>query len=181
MNLRSFLPTRSKPLFAVAVPEAGADSKQGGECSLTFIVAQIWLWLQERFLSPKLPRDESAVEHGLGASSAMDEARDHALELIAPGETGEVVSGMIGSDLAVRSGDRALDIAERRIHPFEWRHAARFSTRAGANCPMAACSIGEHAPAAEAVVTSFTHGAWYRVKLLSTVFSGSPTIHCEGL
>ena len=54
----------------------------------------------------------------------MDEARYHRLELItavvAPGEAGEVASGVIGAELAIGPGDRALDVAERRIDPFEW-------------------------------------------------------------
>ena len=53
----------------------------------------------------------------------MDEARDHRLELItavvAPGETDEVAPGVIGAELAIGPGDRALDVAERRIDPFE--------------------------------------------------------------
>ena len=51
------------------------------------------------------------------------ETRDHGFELIAPvvapGETGEVAPGVIGAELAIGPGDRALAVAERRIDPFE--------------------------------------------------------------
>ena len=85
----------------------------------------------------------------------MDETRDHGFELIAPvvapGETGEVAPGVIGAELAIGPGDRALDVAERRVHPFERRHAGRLSARSGADCLMAAGDLVECAPAAQAV------------------------------
>ena len=85
----------------------------------------------------------------------MDEALDHGLELIAPvvapRETGEAASGMFWTELAIAPGDRALDVAERRIHQFEWRHARRLISRAGVDRLMAARAFAEHAPAAEAV------------------------------
>ena len=47
---------------------------------------------------------EEAIGHGLGSCGAMDETRDHCLELIAPavapGEAGEIASGMVGAELA---------------------------------------------------------------------------------
>ena len=52
----------------------------------------------------------------------MDETRDHGFELIAPvvapGETGEVAPGVIGAELAIGPGDRVLDVAEHRVHPY---------------------------------------------------------------
>ena len=51
----------------------------------------------------------------------MDKAGDHGVEVVspvvAPGETGEVALGMVGTELSVGPGDRALDVAERRIDP----------------------------------------------------------------
>ena len=85
----------------------------------------------------------------------MDETRDHGFELIAPvvapGKTGEVAPGVIGAELSIGPGDRALDVAERRVHPFERRHAGRLSARPGADCLMAAGDLVECAPAAQAV------------------------------
>ena len=85
----------------------------------------------------------------------MDETRDHCLELIAPvvapGEAGEIASGMVGAELAISPGDRALDVAERRVHPFERCHAGRLSARPGADRLMAAGGFFECAPAAQAV------------------------------
>ena len=85
----------------------------------------------------------------------MDETRDHCLELIAPvvapGEAGEVAPGVIGAELAIGPGDRAPDVAERPVHPFERCHAARLSARPGADRPMAAGGFVECAPAAQAV------------------------------
>ena len=49
----------------------------------------------------------------------MDEAWDHGLEVVAPCEGGEVALGMVGAKLTVGPGDRALDVAQRRIAPFE--------------------------------------------------------------
>ena len=99
--------------------------------------------------------DEEAIGHGLGACGAMDETRDHGFELIAPvvalGETGEVAPGVIGAEVAIGPGDRALDVAEHRVHPFERRHAGRLSARPGADCLMAAGNLVECAPAAQAV------------------------------
>ena len=67
----------------------------------------------------------------------MNEARDHGVELVAPvvspGEAGEVALGMIGAELGVGSGDRALDVAERRVDPFEGRHAGGLPPGAGAD------------------------------------------------
>ena len=67
--------------------------------------------------------DEAAIGHRFGSCGAMDESRDHGPDLIAPvvapGETGEVALGMIGAEFAIGPGDRALDIAERRIDPLE--------------------------------------------------------------
>ena len=85
----------------------------------------------------------------------MDETRDHCLELIAPvvapGEAGEIASGMVGAELAISPSDRALDVAERRVHPFERCHAGRLSARPGADRLMAAGGLVECAPAAQAV------------------------------
>ena len=85
----------------------------------------------------------------------MDETRDHGFELIAPvvapGEAGEMASGMVGAELAISPGDRALDVAERRVHPFERCHAGRLSARPGTDRLMAAGGLVECAPAAQAV------------------------------
>ena len=83
--------------------------------------------------------DEDAIGHRLGSCGAMDEARDHGLELIAPvvapGEASKVALGMIRTDLAVGPGDRALDIAERRIDPFEGGRADGKCLRRTAGAP----------------------------------------------
>ena len=92
---------------------------------------------------------------GSVACGAMDETRDHCLELIAPvvapGEAGEIASGMVGAELAISPGDRALDVAERRVHPFERCHTGRLSARPGTDRPMAAGGFVECAPAAQSV------------------------------
>ena len=89
------------------------------------------------------------------ACGAMDETGDHCLELIAPvvapGEAGEIASGMVGAELAISPGDRALDVAERRVPPFERCHAGRLSARPGADRLVAAGGFFECAPAAQAV------------------------------
>ena len=36
----------------------------------------------------------------------------------------EIASGMVGAELAISPGDRALDVAERRVHPFDAMRAA---------------------------------------------------------
>ena len=62
-------------------------------------------------LSMKSSSDERSVWDGLGSVGAVNEARDHGVELVAPvvspGEAGEVALGMIGAELAVGSGDLA--------------------------------------------------------------------------
>ena len=45
---------------------------------------------------------------------------------------------MVGAKLAISPGDRALDVAERRVHPFERCHAGCLSGRPGTDRPMAA-------------------------------------------
>ena len=69
----------------------------------------------------------------------MDEAWDHGLELVAPlvalSKTGEATLGVIGAELAIGSGDGALDVAERGIDPLERRHTGRLASRAGAGLP----------------------------------------------
>ena len=73
-------------------------------------------------------------------AALWDETLDHCLELIAPvvapGEAGEIASGMVGAELAISPGDRALDVAERRVHPFERCHAGRLSARPGTDRPL---------------------------------------------
>ena len=63
--------------------------------------------------------DEDAIGHRVGSGSAMDEARDHGLVLmapvLAPRETGEVAVGTIRADLAIGPGDRARFTAEGRL------------------------------------------------------------------
>ena len=85
----------------------------------------------------------------------MDKAGDHGLEVVAPvvapGEAGEVALGMVGAELAVGPGDRALDVAERRVDPFERGHTSSLGSRAGAHRAMAAGALAEHTPTAEAV------------------------------
>ena len=85
----------------------------------------------------------------------MDEVGDLGLELIAPivatGEAGEVTLGMVGSELAVGPGDRALDVAQRRIDPFERGHTSSIGSRADADRATAVGALAEHTPTAEAV------------------------------
>ena len=92
----------------------------------------------------------------------MNEARDHGVELVAPvvspGEAGEVALGMIGAELAVGSGDRALDVAERRVDPFEGRHAGGLPPGAGADRAMASDDPVERVPAAQAVGEDLASG-----------------------
>ena len=98
-----------------------------------------------------------------GCVRRYDETRDHCLELIAPvvapGEAGEIASGMVGAELAISPGDRALDVAERRVHPFERCHAGRLSARPGADRLVAAGGFFECAPAARPSVTTAAPGA----------------------
>ena len=100
--------------------------------------------------------------NGLGSCGAVNEARDHGVELVAPvvspGEAGEVALGMIGAELAVGSGDRALDVAERRVDPFEGRHAGGLPPGAGADRAMASDDPVERVPAAQAVGEDLASG-----------------------
>ena len=111
--------------------------------------------MQWDLLTMKVIRDERSVWDGLGSCGAVNEARDHGVELVAPvvspGEAGEVALGMIGAELAVGSGDRALDVAERRVDPFEGRHAGGLPPGAGADRAMASDDPVERVPAAQAV------------------------------
>ena len=98
----------------------------------------------------------------LGSCGAVNEARDHGVELVAPvvspGEAGEVALGMIGAEFAVGSGDRALDVAERRVDPFEGRHAGGLPPGAGADRAMASDDPVERVPAAQAVGEDLASG-----------------------
>lgn len=99
--------------------------------------------------------DEGAVGHGFGSSGAMDEARDHGLEVVAPvvapGKAGEVALDMIGAEFAVGPGDRALDVAERRIDPVERGHTSSLGSQASADRTMGVSALAEHTPTTEAV------------------------------
>ena len=90
------------------------------------------------------------MRDGLGASGAMQEARDRGLELVAsvvaPSEAGEIAFGVIGSELAIGSGDRALDVSERSVDPLEGRHAGCLAARAGANRPVVMAGMAEGGP-----------------------------------
>ena len=77
-------------------------------------------------------RRRSGIGHPVGSDRAIDEARDHRLELItavvAPGENGEVAFGMVGAELEIVPGDDcAIDVSERRIHPFGLHYACRLA------------------------------------------------------
>ena len=76
------------------------------------------------------------------ASGAVDEARDHGLELVvsvvAPREAGEVAFGVIGTGLSVGSGDRDLDVSERGVDPLEGGRAGCLAPGAGADGAMVA-------------------------------------------
>ena len=86
---------------------------------------------------------------------AMIGARAHGLEVIvvvvAPSETGEIAFGVVWADLAIGSGDHALDVAERRIDPFEGRRADCLGSRAGVDCGIGVGALAEHTPTAEAI------------------------------
>ena len=79
----------------------------------------------------------------------------HGLELVAPvvapGEAGEVALGMVWAKLAVGPSNRALDVAEGCVDPFEGGRAGRLGSRAGEDWTMAAGALTEHTPTAEDV------------------------------
>ena len=85
----------------------------------------------------------------------MREARDHGPEsaaaVAAPGETGGMAFGMVGAGLPVGSGDRASDVSERGVEPFEGRHEDRPAPGVGADRPVVAAGMAEGGPAAEGV------------------------------
>ena len=66
---------------------------------------------------------------------------------------------MVVAELAIGPGDRALDVAERRVHPFERCPAGRLSARPGADRLMAAGGFVECAPAAQTVRHNRRSGA----------------------
>ena len=70
---------------------------------------------------------------------------------------------MIGAELGVGSGDRALDVAERRVDPFEGRHAGGLPPGAGADRAMASDDPVERVPARRPSVRTSLPGASQRL------------------
>src|SRR6476659_3501098 len=94
---------------------------------------------------------EEPVGQWVGTSGAVQEARQHRLELEAaieaPGEAGEIAGGMGRAELAVGADDRRLDVAERGVDPLEWCQLRGLPTRAGDHRLMRAAGPGHRGPA----------------------------------
>src|SRR3954454_18455116 len=58
---------------------------------------------------------------------------------------------MLGADVVVGAGDRGLDVAQRRVHPPEWRPARGLLAGAGHHGKVGAAGLLDRRPAGQAV------------------------------
>ena len=95
------------------------------------------------------------IRDGPCTGGTARETRDHGPEMVAavaaPGEAGGMAFGVVGAGLPVGSGDRAFDVSERGVDPFEGRHLGRPAPGTGADRPVAAAGMAEGGSAAEGV------------------------------
>ena len=77
------------------------------------------------------------------------------VEVVAPieavGEAGEIALGMLRTDMVVGAGDRRLDIAERRVDPFEGCPLCRLAARSGSHGEVIDVRLGDRRPAGQTV------------------------------
>src|SRR5687767_3804675 len=85
----------------------------------------------------------------------MDQVWDQAGKLeatvVAPGEAGEIATGMRRGDLTVGAGDRRLDVAERGVDPLERRPSCRLLAAAGHDGPVLETRFVDRRPAVQPV------------------------------
>ena len=84
----------------------------------------------------KQPPGAAVVTDGLGCWSALDEAAcshqairtwsGRQAARMASFKWVNTTSGMVGAELAISPGDRALDVAERYLASFAWRYNRRY-------------------------------------------------------